>query len=47
MASSSGAASLDQAALRAAQAVGRYPPPPPELGGDRFSFVVAMAFRLQ
>ena len=45
--SSSDATSLDQAALRAATAVRRYPVPPLQLSGDRFSFVIAMTFRLR
>ena len=37
---------LDEAALAAAQAVGRYPQAPDALRGDEFRFVVPIVFRL-
>lgn len=43
---SSGTQALDDAALAAARAVPRYPTPPATLVGERFSFVVPIAFRL-
>lgn len=44
--SSSGSPSLDAAALDAARSVPRFPSPPADLSGERFSFVVPIAFRV-
>ncbi|MEC9434090.1 MAG: energy transducer TonB [Pseudomonadota bacterium] len=43
----SGAAALDDAALAAVQAVGRFPGAPEALAGPRFAFVIPVSFRLR
>lgn len=43
---SSGHSVLDNAALRAVRSVGRFPPVPPELKGDSFSFMAPIAYRM-
>jgi protein TonB len=44
--SSSGILILDNAALRTVRSVGRFPPVPPDLKGEPYSFVAPIAFRL-
>ena len=43
----SGAAALDDAALAAVRAVGRYPSPPEALAGESFAFVIPVSFQLR
>ena len=43
---SSGSGLLDNAAMRAVRSVGKFPPVPPELGGDDLAFELPISFRL-
>jgi protein TonB len=46
LARTSGSALLDNAAIRAVQSVGQFPPVPGELHGDKLVFELPISFRL-